>query len=338
MVIEPQQESATSRRDPWTECLMIEHTPDATFGVRTLFLSDIHLGTRGCQAEALLDFLRYYDADTIYLVGDIVDGWQLKSTWFWPQPHNDVVQKLLRKARKGARLLYIPGNHDEFLRDFYGTHLGGIEVVEDAFHVAADGRRYLVIHGDLFDVVIRHARWLALLGDKAYDLAIWLNTHFNAIRRGFGLTYWSLSQWAKLKVKNAVNFIGAFEQALAGEARRRGADGVICGHIHYAVIRGEAGFYYINCGDWVESCTAVVEHFDGRFEIVKWTPGERGLSEAAQSPASLQPAKADEIAGEPTAALPVAVLLRILRPMGRILCAKPRATFPENAPAPARGR
>ena len=317
---------------------MIEHTPDAPFGVRTLFLSDIHLGTRGCQAEALLDFLRYYDADTIYLVGDIVDGWQLKSTWFWPQPHNDVVQKLLRKARKGARLLYIPGNHDEFLRDFYGTHLGGIEVVEDAFHVAADGRRYLVIHGDLFDVVIRHARWLALLGDKAYDLAIWLNTHFNAIRRAFGLTYWSLSQWAKLKVKNAVNFIGAFEQALAGEARRRGADGVICGHIHYAVIRGEAGFYYINCGDWVESCTAVVEHFDGRFEIVKWTPGERGLSEAAQSPASLQPAKADEIAGEPTAALPVAVLLRILRPMGRILCAKPRATFPENAPAPARGR
>src|SRR6516225_6790107 len=212
MVIEPQQESATSRRDPWTECLMIEHTPDATFGVRTLFLSDIHLGTRGCQAEALLDFLRYYDADTIYLVGDIVDGWQLKSTWFWPQPHNDVVQKLLRKARKGARLLYIPGNHDEFLRDFYGTHLGGIEVVEDAFHVAADGRRYLVIHGDLFDVVIRHARWLAL-------------------------------QWDKLKVKNAVNFIGAFEQALAGEARRRGADGVICGHIHHAVIRGEAGFY-----------------------------------------------------------------------------------------------
>ena len=151
--------------------------------VRTLFLSDIHLGTRGCQADKLLDFLRDYEADTIYLVGDIVDGWQLKSNWYWPQLHNDVVQKLLRQARKGVRLLYIPGNHDEFLRDYYGTHFGGIEVLEDAIHVSACGKRYLVIHGDLFDVIIRHARWLALLGNNAYDLAIWFNTYFNAIRR-----------------------------------------------------------------------------------------------------------------------------------------------------------
>jgi UDP-2,3-diacylglucosamine pyrophosphatase LpxH len=258
---------------------MLERTTDASVRVRTLFLSDIHLGTKGCQAETLLDFLRCYDADTIYLVGDIVDGWQLKAGWFWPQAHNDVVQKLLRKARKGARLIYIPGNHDEFLRDYYGTHLGGIEVVEDYVHVAADGKRYLVVHGDLFDVVIRHARWLALLGDKAYDFAIWLNTHFNAVRRTFGLTYWSLSQWAKLKVKNAVNFIGAFEKALAGEARRRGADGVICGHIHHAIIRTGAGVAYINCGDWIESCTAVVEHFDGSFEIVKWTIREQRIAE-----------------------------------------------------------
>jgi UDP-2,3-diacylglucosamine pyrophosphatase LpxH len=250
---------------------MLDRTVDASVRVRALFLSDIHLGTKGCQAETLLDFLRCYDADTIYLVGDIVDGWQLKSGWFWPQAHNDVVQKLLRKARKGARLIYIPGNHDEFLRDYYGTHLGGIEVVAEALHVAADGKRYLVIHGDLFDIVIRHARWLALLGDKAYDLAIWLNTHFNATRRALGLTYWSLSQWAKLKVKNAVNFIGAFEQALAGEARRHGTDGVICGHIHHAVMRRNGGLWYINCGDWIESCTAVVEHFDGGFEIVRWT-------------------------------------------------------------------
>ena len=284
---------------------MVERTTEALVHVRTLFLSDIHLGTKGCQAETLLDFLRFYDADTIYLVGDIVDGWQLKSGWFWPQAHNDVVQKLLRKARKGARLVYIPGNHDEFLRDYYGTHLGGIEVVEDAFHVAATGRRYLVIHGDLFDVVIRHARWLALLGDKAYDLAIWLNTHFNAIRRALGLTYWSLSQWAKLKVKNAVNFIGAFEQALAGEARRRGADGVICGHIHHAVIRGEAGFSYINCGDWIESCTAVVEHFDGRFEIVKWTPDGQWLADMQPSPAALREARAMELAPERKEAMPV---------------------------------
>jgi UDP-2,3-diacylglucosamine pyrophosphatase LpxH len=195
----------------------------------------------------------------------------LRSGWYWPQAHNDVVQKLLRKARKGARVIYIPGNHDEFLRDYYGTHFGGIDVVEDAIHVAANGRRYLVIHGDLFDVVIRHARWLALLGDKAYEAAIWLNTKFNAVRRAFGMTYWSLSQWAKLKVKNAVNFIGEYEQALVGEAHRRGVDGVICGHIHHPVIRDEGHFSYVNCGDWMESCTAIVEHFDGRLEIVKWT-------------------------------------------------------------------
>jgi|SRR5262245_40426237 len=255
---------------------MLERVSKAPKRVRTLFVSDIHLGTRGCQAETLLDFLRYYEAETIYLVGDIVDGWQLRSTWYWPQTHNDVVQKLLRQARKGARLIYIPGNHDEFLRDYYGTHFGGIEVIEDAIHVSADRKRYLVIHGDLFDVVIRHARWLALLGNTAYDLAIWLNTYFNAIRRALGLTYWSLSQWAKLKVKNAVNFIGEFERALAAEAKRRGTDGVICGHIHHAVIRREGDFAYINCGDWVESCTAVVEHFDGRFEIIKWAA--RGTS------------------------------------------------------------
>jgi UDP-2,3-diacylglucosamine pyrophosphatase LpxH len=252
-------------------------TADPTNRVRTLFLSDIHLGSKGCQADQLLDFLRYYDANTIYLVGDIVDGWQLKSGWYWPQSHNDVVQKLLRKARKGARMIYIPGNHDEFLRDYYGTHFGGIEVVEDAIHVAADGTPYLVIHGDMFDIVIRHARWLALLGDKAYDFAIWINTYFNALRRALGFTYWSLSQWAKLKVKNAVNFIGAFESALAGEARRRSVKGVICGHIHHAVVRRQGGFSYINCGDWIESCTAVIEHFDGNFELIKWVAPERSL-------------------------------------------------------------
>ena len=250
---------------------MLERLTSAPSRVRALFLSDIHLGTRGCQADKLLDFMRHYEADTIYLVGDIVDGWQLKAGWYWPQAHNDVVQKLLRKARKGTRLLYIPGNHDEFLRDYYGTHFGGIEVLEDAIHVGADGRRYLVIHGDLFDVVIRHARWLALLGNHAYDAAIWLNTHFNAVRRALGLTYWSLSQWAKLKVKNAVSFIGEYEQTLAAEAHRRGVDGVICGHIHHAMIRNIAGLRYVNCGDWVESCSAVIEHFDGTFEVVRWT-------------------------------------------------------------------
>jgi len=243
--------------------------PDAR-RFRSLFLSDVHLGTKGCQADLLLDFLRYHDADTMYLVGDIVDGWRLRSGWYWPQAHNDVVQKLLRKGRKGTRILYLPGNHDEFLRDYYGSHFGGIEVVETAIHEAADGKRYLVIHGDVFDVVVRHARWLAFLGDGAYSLALGVNTHLNWIRRKLGFPYWSLSQWAKLKVKNAVSFIGRFEEAVATEARRHKVDGVICGHIHHATMHSNFGVDYLNCGDWVESCTAIVEHFDGRFELIDW--------------------------------------------------------------------
>jgi UDP-2,3-diacylglucosamine pyrophosphatase LpxH len=238
---------------------------------RALFISDVHLGARGCQAELLLDFLRYHDADSIYLVGDIVDGWRLRSSWYWPQTHNDVVQKLLRKARKGARLIYVPGNHDEFLRGYYGTHFGGIEVAERYIHYGADGRRYLVIHGDHFDLVVTQARWLAHLGDYAYTVAIVANRIFNNLRRRFGFGYWSLSQWAKHKVKNAVNYIGEFEKTLVLEARRSATDGVICGHIHHATIRNDLGITYINCGDWVESCTAVAEHPDGRFEIITWT-------------------------------------------------------------------
>jgi UDP-2,3-diacylglucosamine pyrophosphatase LpxH len=238
---------------------------------RTLFISDVHLGTRGCQAERLLEFLRLHDAETIYLVGDIVDGWQLKSGWHWPQAHNDVVQKLLRKIRKGSRLVYVPGNHDEFLRDYYGTHFGGIEVVADAIHVAADGRRYVVTHGDQFDLIVQNARWLAHLGDHAYTLALAANTTLNWIRRRLGLPYWSISRWAKARVKNAVNYIGDFEKTLSLEANRHQTDGVICGHIHHAVIRDISDVRYVNCGDWVESCSAAVEHFNGQFEIVTWT-------------------------------------------------------------------
>jgi UDP-2,3-diacylglucosamine pyrophosphatase LpxH len=238
--------------------------------VRTLFLSDLHLGTRGCQAGLLLSFLRDYDADTIYLVGDIVDGWQLRSGWYWPQEHNDVVQKLLRKVRKGARIVYLPGNHDEFLRDYVGMNFGGIEVAETAIHEAADGKRYLVIHGDQFDMVVRHSPWLAHLGDGAYTFALSLNTLVNKIRRRVGLSYWSLSAWAKLRVKNAVSFIGRFETILAEEARRHGADGVICGHIHHAADRPIGDLRYLNTGDWVESCTGMVEHYDGRIEVLHY--------------------------------------------------------------------
>lgn len=238
--------------------------------VRTLFISDIHLGTRGCQADALLDFLKHYEAETIFLVGDIIDGWRLKQSWNWPQSHNDVVQKLLRKVRKGTRLVYIPGNHDEFLRDYVGENFGGVEIHEEATHICADGRRMLLMHGDKFDTIVRNVRWLALLGDHAYDFAIWLNGHIARVRRYYGLPYWSFSQWSKNKVKRAVSFIAAFEDSVINDARRHGADIVVCGHIHKASIRQNGAITYMNTGDWVESCTAIVEHDDGRLELIAW--------------------------------------------------------------------
>jgi UDP-2,3-diacylglucosamine pyrophosphatase LpxH len=247
--------------------------------VRTLFLSDIHLGTRGCQATMLLDFLKYYEVGTIYLVGDIIDGWRLKSGWYWPQSHNDVVQKLLKRVHRGTRLIYVPGNHDEFMRSYVGHNFGGVDIMDTAIHEAADGQRYLVIHGDHFDMVVRHAPWLAYVGDGAYTAALVVNTYVNAVRRRLGLTYWSLSAWAKLKVKKAVNHIGRFEELLSLEARRREVDGVICGHIHHAMISEQDGIRYMNTGDWVESCTALVEHHDGQFEIIRWPEEMRRMAE-----------------------------------------------------------
>jgi len=257
---------------------------DDAVRVRTLFLSDVHLGTRGCQAELLLDFLREYDADQIYLVGDVIDGWKLKSGWYWPQAHNDVVQKLLRKVRKGARVIYVPGNHDEFLRDYVGMRFGGIEIVDQVIHETARGERLLVIHGDQFDLVVRHAKWLALLGDGAYTMALGVNTYLNLMRRKLGLTYWSLSAWAKLKVKNAVNFISRFEELLAQEAARQNAQGVVCGHIHHAADRDIGGVRYVNTGDWVESCTAVVEHYDGALELIRWADVARARNAVSPRP------------------------------------------------------
>ena len=257
---------------------------DNEFLYNTIFLSDLHLGSKSAQAELLLDFLKHNTANKIYLVGDIVDGWQLKKGWHWPQAHNDVVQKLLRKARKGSHVIYVPGNHDEFARDYVGLNFGGIDVVPEAIHETSDGRKYLVIHGDQFDIVVCNARWLALLGDWAYQLAIVANTWFNQVRKKFGVGYWSLSAWAKMKVKNAVNFIGDYENTLANEAVRRGLDGVICGHIHHAIIRQIDGVTYVNTGDFVESCSAIVEHNDGRLEIIYWrtTAIERRLIDNRQ--------------------------------------------------------
>jgi UDP-2,3-diacylglucosamine pyrophosphatase LpxH len=247
--------------------------PDVGERYRSVFVSDLHLGTPGCQASALLDFLKWHPSDHLYLVGDIVDGWQLRKGWFWPQAHNDVVQKLLRRARKGCRIVYVPGNHDEFARDFAGHAFGGIQVAHEAVHRTADGKALWVIHGDAFDAVVQGARWLAYLGDNLYEFSLKLNRHLNRFRARLGLPYWSLSAYLKHKVKRALNYVTDFEQAVANEARRRGHDGVVCGHIHRAEIRDIGGVLYCNDGDWVESCSALVEHFDGRLELLSWLPG-----------------------------------------------------------------
>ena len=245
-----------------------------TIRCRTVFLSDVHLGTRACQALQLLAFLESVRADRIYLVGDIFDGWRLKRSWHWPQAHNDVVQKLLRQARKGVEMIYVPGNHDEILRDYCGFSFGGIEVVREAVHPKADGRRLLVTHGDATDAVMKHMPWLSNLGDGSYRLARTLGGAFNWCRRKLGFRSWSLAEYFKKRVNDAVKFTDRFEHAVVAEARHRGVDGVVCGHIHYANLRQVDGLLYCNTGDWVGSATALVEDFDGRLEIVRWAESE----------------------------------------------------------------
>lgn len=237
---------------------------------RTIWISDIHLGTHGCQAESLLDFFRKTESDTLYLVGDIVDGWRLKKRFFWPQAHNDVVQKVLRKARKGTRVIYVPGNHDEAARHYLGIKFGEIEIEGEAFHETADGKKLWVVHGDMFDGIMQHARWLAHLGDTAYVILLRTNTLVNNIRRALKLPYWSLSNFLKHKVKGAVSFISAYETVMVAETRRKACDGVVCGHIHKPELREIDGILYANDGDWVESLSALVEHHNGRLEILHW--------------------------------------------------------------------
>ena len=251
------------------------HSAEPKRRYRTIFLSDVHLGTRGSRTDFLADFLRKVECDRLYLVGDIVDGWRLRKSWYWNAGHDEVIRLVLRAARNGTEVTYIPGNHDEMFRDWLGTELAGVKLAREVVHEAADGRRYLVIHGDVFDGVIRYAKFLAHLGDWAYDTALTLNRWFNAARRRLGYPYWSLSQWLKRQVKEAVKAIDRFETALATEARRRGLDGVVCGHIHHAEMRSVEGVLYMNDGDWVESCTALVEHEDGRFELLDWARENR---------------------------------------------------------------
>jgi UDP-2,3-diacylglucosamine pyrophosphatase LpxH len=237
---------------------------------RTVWISDVHLGTRGCNAPMLIDFLDHVDSDVMYLVGDIIDGWQLKKRFHWPAAHNDVVWRLMKRAKRGTRVVYIPGNHDEMFRQFTGLDFGGVEIRRKTIHETADGRRLLVLHGDEFDAITMGHRWLAHLGDYAYTALMGLNRWVSIARRLAGMPYWSLSKHAKAKVKNAVAFISKFEEVVAHAAGTRGVDGVVCGHIHTADMRVINGVEYYNDGDWVEGCNALVEHFDGRMEILNW--------------------------------------------------------------------
>jgi UDP-2,3-diacylglucosamine pyrophosphatase LpxH len=241
---------------------------------RSIFVSDVHLGTKDCKAEQLNNFLKHNSCDTLYLVGDIIDAWKIQQNkWRWKQSHTNVVRRVLGHAKRGTRVVFIAGNHDEFLRPMipYGFSFGSIEIHNQIEHIGADGKHYLVTHGDLFDGITRLAPWIAFLGDKAYDFVLSLNAKFNWVRHKFGFGYWSLSQFLKHRVKKAVDFMFKFEENLANYCKKRGFDGVICGHIHHAEIKEINGVMYMNDGDWVESCTALVEHHDGKWEIITWT-------------------------------------------------------------------
>lgn len=253
---------------------------------RSVWISDVHLGTKGCNAELLIDFLDNVDSEVMYLVGDIIDGWRLKKKFYWPAAHNDIVWRILKRAKRGTRIVYIPGNHDEMFRQFSGLSFGGVEIRRVAFHTTADGRRLMVMHGDEFDAVMLAHRWLAFIGDAAYNLLMDLNRWVNAVRRRLDLPYWSLSKMAKHKVKNAIEFISRYEEVVAKAAGDRGVDGVVCGHIHNAEIRDFGDVAYYNDGDWVEGCTALVEHFDGRMEILHW-PDEVAKREEQAAMAAL---------------------------------------------------
>ena len=252
---------------------------------RTAWISDVHLGTRGSAAGALLAFLRDHEVETLYIVGDLIDTWQLRRGFYWPQEHNDVLQKILRKARKGTRIIYIPGNHDDLLRKFYGAY-GNIRIQKHAIHRLADGRRMLVIHGHELDTVVQNVKWLAFAGDVGYQLLLSLNPTINFVRRRFGLGYWSLSAYAKKRVKDAVSFIGKFEAAVVRYAEQYSVDAVLCGHIHSVAIRQFSHITYYNCGDWVETCSALVERQDGVIEAVDYLPAASLLRASSSRPAA----------------------------------------------------
>lgn len=263
---------------------------------RTVFLSDLHLGTRGSQAHELARLLKRIRCDKLYLVGDIVDMWRLKKRWYWTQAHNDVVRRVLKLAKKGTDVTFIPGNHDEAARQFFHMEFGGVRIKPFDVHTTADGRRLFVTHGDQFDLVVKHSPLLSMLGSAAYEWLIRLNVVYNRGRALLGLRYWSLSKFLKLKVKKACTYISRFEETLVQEARRRKLDGVVCGHIHQAETREIDGVAYFNCGDWVECCTLLVEHHDGRVELLD---GLKLLDDLRRREAQGKVAPADDHDGEP---------------------------------------
>lgn len=236
---------------------------------RTIWISDLHLGTRAANATALLDFLSRHKAERYYLVGDIVDGWALRRSWYWPTSHNDVLQALLERADE-SEVIYVPGNHDEAARQFQGLYLGGIAIETDAVHTTADGRCFLVLHGDEFDGVVRHAPWVSKLGGWAYEQLLALSRYVNRVRRWMDLPHWSLAAATKRKSKRAVQYIADFERAVAKRAHQRDVDGVVCGHIHVPALRRIQDIAYANTGDWVEHCTALVETMDGSLSVRRW--------------------------------------------------------------------
>ena len=247
------------------------------YDYHAIWISDVHLGYKGCRAEFLLDFLETSRSDYLYLVGDIIDIWNMKKGLYWPQSHNDVVRKVLSKAKNGTRVIYVPGNHDELLREYDGMTFGNIEIHNRAIHKTIDGKSFLILHGDEFDSVVKCNRLLAILGNHAYDILLEINRGFNLLRRKCGFPYWSLAAYLKHKIKNAVQFIGEFESAVAHEARKHGMDGVVCGHIHHAEIRKMDDVIYFNDGDWVENCTALVEHHDGTMELMHWSDKQHSI-------------------------------------------------------------
>lgn len=240
------------------------------YKMRTVWISDVHLGFRGCSAELLLDFLHSVQCDYLYLVGDIIDVWEMKKRLYWPQAHNNVIRTLLGKAKHGTKVVFVPGNHDELFRDYEGMVFGNVSITSEVIHTTADNKKLLILHGDQFDSVVTCSPLIAHLGSKAYDFLLRANRWVNAVRRGLGFPYWSLAAFLKHKVKNAVQYISNFEEAVAREAARQGVDGVVCGHIHRAEISRIHGIDYLNCGDWVESCTALMEDSSGQISLINW--------------------------------------------------------------------